>query len=250
MALPVEWKGSPNRTRGRSGYRPEAIVVHIMEGTLRGTDQWFANPESKVSAHYGVGRRGEIHQYVAEGDTAWHAGRVHQPTWAGLRAGVNPNLYTIGVEHEGQADTEWSEEMYRASAALLREVANRWSIPLDRDHVVGHREIYARKTCPGHKVDLDRLVRLAREEAAGPAGYNLCPGPGTVEARVDLNVRRAAPTTAAEVVRTIPAGQSLRVTGWTSNGLSVNGNAHWYRDEEGNYVWAGGTRQPIPGLTP
>ena len=250
MPLAIEWKGSPNRTRGRHGSHPEAIVVHIMEGTLRGTDEWFANPESNVSAHYGIGQDGGIHQYVAEGDTAWHAGRVERPTWDLLKEGVNPNRYTIGIEHEGHADTPWSEEMYRTSAALIRDVANRWSIPIDRDHVVGHREIFAAKTCPGHQVDLERLVRMARDEAAAPGAYNLCPGEGEVETRVDLNVRRGAPTVTAGVVRTIPAGERVRISGWTSNGLSVNGNAHWYRDAEGNYFWAGGTRQPVPGLAP
>jgi N-acetylmuramoyl-L-alanine amidase len=32
---------SPNYTKGRAGYKPVAIVIHIMEGTLNGTDSWF-----------------------------------------------------------------------------------------------------------------------------------------------------------------------------------------------------------------
>ena len=36
--------------------------------------------------------------------------------------------------------------------------------------------------------------------------------------------------------------------GWTSNGPSVNGNAHWYKDADGNYLWAGRTDKPIPGM--
>src|SRR5262245_1762102 len=155
MPIEAKWVGSPNKQTGRAGYKPESIVIHIMEGSLSGTDEWFLSPKSKVSAHYGVGRHGDIHQYVAEGDTAWHAGRVFNNTWKGKRDGVSPNLNTIGIEHEGQADTEWTDEMYTASAKLLAEIANRWSIPLDRDHVVGHREIYGKKTCPGSKVNLN-----------------------------------------------------------------------------------------------
>ncbi|HWO92013.1 MAG TPA: N-acetylmuramoyl-L-alanine amidase, partial [Methylomirabilota bacterium] len=79
MTLLIEWLGSPNKESGRRGFRPEAIVVHIMDGTLLGTDARFANPGSKVSAHYGVGTNGQIHHYVAESDTAWHAGRRWQP---------------------------------------------------------------------------------------------------------------------------------------------------------------------------
>ena len=44
--MAIKWIGSPNKDKGREGYRPEAIVIHIMEGTLKGTDAWFSNEES------------------------------------------------------------------------------------------------------------------------------------------------------------------------------------------------------------
>lgn len=238
------WKGSPNKTKGRGGYRPAAVVVHIMEGTLRGTDAWFANPASRVSAHYGVGRAGEVHQYVLDADTAWHAGRVYKPTWSGVRKGVSPNLYTLGVEHEGRDGDVWPEPMLATSAALIAELCRRWSIPVDRAHVVGHREIYARKTCPGRVVDLDALVartrRLAVAEPSSVVSWR-----GRVEARVDVNVR-SAPTSQAGRVRRDPSGTVFEVTGWTGAGESVSGNAYWYRLAGGGWVWAGGTLTPSP----
>jgi hypothetical protein len=30
--------------------------------------------------------------------------------------------------------------------------------------------------------------------------------------------------------------------------MTVNGNAHWYKDFNDNYFWAGATERPIPGL--
>jgi hypothetical protein len=49
--IPVDKKIlSPNFTRGRKAFKPEAIVIHIMEGTLSGTDSWFASKASQVSA--------------------------------------------------------------------------------------------------------------------------------------------------------------------------------------------------------
>ena len=248
MPLPAVWISSPNRSKGRKGFRPDAIVIHIMEGSLRGTDSWFRNPDSKVSAHYGVGTDGEIHQYVGESDAAWHSGRVYGSTWRRRKPRVNPNLYTIGIEHEGHGHTDWSDAMYRASAALIRDVCNRWSIPLDREHIVGHREIYARKTCPGERVDLDELIRLAREEATTAEVYNFVPDEGTAKARTDLNLREGAPTTAVPIAEAVSAATELAHVGWTSNGLSVNSNAHWYKNADGNYFWAGGTDTPIPGL--
>ncbi len=147
---------SPNFSRGRKGYFPEAIVIHIMEGTLRGTDSWFRNPQSKVSAHYGVGTNGELHQYVQETDTAWHAGRVNAPVWnlikpAGNGQFINPNYYTIGIEHEGNENTNWTDDMYNTTSGLISEISKRWNIPLNRQHIIGHHEIYSLKTCPGFK---------------------------------------------------------------------------------------------------
>jgi len=246
--MSIRWIGSPNKEKGRQGYRVEAIVIHIMEGTLVGTDSWFKSQESGVSAHYGVGTDGEVHQYVADGDTAWHAGYVVGPSWRLIKPGVNPNYYTIGIEHEGTADTPWTDAMYQASAELIRDICHRWSVPFDRDRIIGHREIRADKSCPGHQVDLGKLVEMARTGVVAPEAYNFCGQPGSVRTRVDLNVRRAAPTTTVEVIRTVPTGTELSYEGWTSNGLSVNGNAHWYKEAAGNYFWAGGTERPIPGL--
>jgi N-acetylmuramoyl-L-alanine amidase len=248
MSTAVTWIGSPHRHKGRQGFRPEAVVIHIIEGTLAAADNWFQAPESMVSAHYGVGRTGEIHQYVGEADTAFHAGRVWKSTWTSLKPRVNPNLYTIGIEHEGKGSSEWPEAMYTSSARLIADVCTRWSIPIDRAHVIGHREIYGRKTCPNDVVDLPRLIAMARAAAVAPDRYNFIPQAGSVRTRTGLNVRRGAPTTAAPALRAAPAGVKLDYVGWTSNGMSVNGNPHWYRDEDGNYFWAGATTRPTPGI--
>ncbi|HVE80387.1 MAG TPA: peptidoglycan recognition family protein [Gemmatimonadaceae bacterium] len=252
MTPTITWIGSTNKSAGRAGYRPEAIVIHIMEGSLRGTDQWFNTPKgprnpNPVSAHYGIGRRGEIHQYVAEADTAWHAGRTTGHTWAGVKPGSSPNLYTIGIEHEGAATSAWPEAMYAASAWLVADVANRWAIPLDRRHVVGHREIYALKSCPGHVVDLDDLIDMALSVVLSDTLPNFVPAAGEVRTRSDLNIREGAPSSLAPRVRTAPRGALLRYAGWTSAGQTVHGNPHWYRDPDGNYFWAGATERPLPG---
>lgn len=186
--MAIQWIGSPNKDKGREGYRPEAIVIHIMEGTLKGTDAWFSNEESG------------------------------------------------------------SDALYKASAGLIETICRRWAIPCDRDHIIGHREIRADKTCPGLEVDLDKLVDMANDIHQSPATFNFVKKPGIVQTRVDLNIREKAPTSAAPLVRTIKGGRKLPYQGWTSNGLTVNGNAHRYKDADGNYFWAGATAQPIPGL--
>lgn len=150
------------------GMRPAAIVIHISEGTLGSADAWFNNAAAKVSAHYCVGRSGEVHQYVREEDTAYHAGSPVDPTWRLLRPRVNPNFYTIGIEHEGRAQDQWPDLQYVTSAELVAAIAKRWSIPLDTDHIVMHREIRASKTCPGFVFSRDKLLSLAQPVTTCP----------------------------------------------------------------------------------
>lgn len=162
-------KSTPNFYAGRSGHKPEAIVIHIMEGSLAGTDNWFSTPASQVSAHYGIGKNGEVHQYVEEVDTAWHAGSVVSPTWTLIRpVPPNPNFYTIGIEHEGFASDVWPEAQRRVSAELIFNICKRWDIPLDRKHIIGHYEIRATKpNCPAvNKIIIDDLIQRAKSIAA------------------------------------------------------------------------------------
>jgi N-acetylmuramoyl-L-alanine amidase len=163
--MTIVQKISPNFTRGRGGYRPEVIVVHIMAGSLSGTDRWFADPQSQVSSHYGIGLTGEVHQYVSENDTAWHAGRVNNPTFRLYKPSVNPNLYTIGIENEGQDLAIAPEAQLNSLVELIQAVAIRWGIPIDREHIIGHYEIDSvrRPNCPASsKGIIDSVVSRAK----------------------------------------------------------------------------------------
>lgn len=152
---------------GRKGHRIEAIVIHLMAGSMEGTLSWFRNPASKVSAHYGVSRKGEVVRYVNDEDTAYHAGTVDHPTAELVLAkpGVSPNLWSIGIEHEGTADQEPTAAQMVASAELVASLCARYSIPIDAKHIIPHRAIRASKTCPG-KIDVLELITLARGAAA------------------------------------------------------------------------------------
>ena len=159
-----------NWAAGRRGQKPLGIVIHIMDGTLSGTDAWFNttpaarnNGNFASSAHYGIGKTGTVHQYVDEPDEAFHAGRVQNPTTplVSQNPGVNPNVFTVGIEHEGTVDDDWSDEMVQASVELVADICKRWSIPCDRDHIVKHHEIFAPKPCPGPTCPIDDIVAKA-----------------------------------------------------------------------------------------
>jgi len=165
--LPVNFR------KGRA-LKPDVIVIHIQEGTQKGTDEWFRNPAAKVSAHYGVALDGSVVQWVANEDTAQHAGNIKAPTAAIVkeRRKLNPNSYSLGIECEGLAKNDPPDGQLEALAELVEQLAAKYSIPLTRRHVIGHREIRADKTCPG-KIDVDdvvkRALRLAKLRDEQPA---------------------------------------------------------------------------------
>lgn len=131
---------------GRNGYSIDKIIIHWIAGTLESADATFQNPLRLASAHYGIGDD-EVHQYVQEKDTAWHAGNL------------TVNRQSIGIEHEGGPNIPISEATYQSSAKLVKEICERYSIPLDREHIKGHNEIKATQ-CPG-TFDINKLINIA-----------------------------------------------------------------------------------------
>ncbi|MGB8885991.1 MAG: peptidoglycan recognition family protein [Candidatus Korobacteraceae bacterium] len=241
--MQVKWVGCPasNFRPGRpQGLRPEAIVIHIIDGSFAAGESVFLDPASQKSAHYAISKNGEIHQYVDENDTAFHAGVVVNPTWDLLKKGVNPNFYTIGIEHEGKPQDEWPNVQLSASAALVLEIAARWGILLDPQHVIRHHQIRASKTCPGNWLTIDNLLAHVPRSS----GVTLV-ATASVQTVKHVNLRAGRPNTTAPVVRVIPSNTAIAVAGFTL-GERVQGNANWYADAQGNYLWAGATNLPDP----
>ena len=66
----AQWRPVPNETPGgMTAYK--FLVLHIMQGTLGGTDSWFHNTASRVSSHFGVGKDGTVYQWVDTAERAW-----------------------------------------------------------------------------------------------------------------------------------------------------------------------------------
>lgn len=117
-----------NQVQGRKA-DITTVVIHTTQGSYAGSISWYQNPEAEVSAHYTIrSSDGQITQSVREANTAWHASAA--------------NSYSVGIEHEGYVDdASWyTEAMYRSSAALVKGIAARHDIPLDRQHIIGHVE--------------------------------------------------------------------------------------------------------------
>jgi N-acetyl-anhydromuramyl-L-alanine amidase AmpD len=130
-SLRVLIKHTPNKTESnRTRATINAIVIHDTEGRFIGSVRFLQRARTQGSAHFVVSRRGQIVQLVPVSDVAWHAGN----SWW--------NLHSIGIEHEGWVGRRaYTESEYRASAQLAAYLAHRWSIPLDREHIIGHNEV-------------------------------------------------------------------------------------------------------------
>ncbi|QDY80527.1 N-acetylmuramoyl-L-alanine amidase [Streptomyces qinzhouensis] len=135
-----------------SAYRIDRVVIHVAQETFDDTVRIFQDPARRVSAHYVVGSAdGRLAQCLRERDIGWHAGN-----WS-------YNTRSIGIEHEGWVDQPayFTHALYERSAALTAAVCDRYGIPKDRAHIVGHHEVPgATHTDPGPYWDWARYIRL------------------------------------------------------------------------------------------
>ncbi|CAL9666600.1 N-acetylmuramoyl-L-alanine amidase [Streptomyces sp. enrichment culture] len=213
---------SGNYTAGR-GSAITTVVVHVTQGSYAGSISWFQNPSAQVSAHYVVrSSDGQITQTVREGDTAWHA--------------RSANAYSVGVEHEGYVDDPawFTDALYRSSAALTRYLTDKYGIPRDRAHIVGHSEVPGNDhTDPGPNWDWAHYMSLVRGDDDGAAGTPF-PTWGS-----DVSVRRQ-PTTDSARVASLPGPTTVRVACQVHGGLveydGYSNDAWSYLPDHGGYV--------------
>jgi hypothetical protein len=131
---------SPNR-ESRHGTKIDSIVLHSTWGGFQGSVSWLSSTKSQASAHYIIGRDGQIANMVPEEDAAWHVrrnatGQVF-PYW---------NARSIGIELvDDQMSEGWlTEEQGRKLILLVGQIIRRWDIPLNRDRIKMHYEIDAK----------------------------------------------------------------------------------------------------------
>ncbi|GAA0924598.1 N-acetylmuramoyl-L-alanine amidase [Nonomuraea longicatena] len=134
------------------------IIIHVAQGTYAGTISWFQDVRAKTSSHYVIrSSDGQITQMVREKDRAWHA--------------RNANTNSIGIEHEGYIDNAawFTDQMYRSSAALVRNIADRYNIPKTRANILGHVEVPGNDhTDPGPNWDWAKYMSYITGGASNP----------------------------------------------------------------------------------
>lgn len=140
----LPYSPSPHKSIRDGNVKPTWIVLHCMAGTFLGTQSWFKNPKSKVSAHYLVSKKGEIVNMIKPELKAWHTKGF--------------NSVSLGIEMEdvptvkGKADLtkncltdpNWcTEAELKAVAELTATLMAKYNIPIER--VIAHNDPMLRK---------------------------------------------------------------------------------------------------------
>lgn len=140
LPAPYEWYGEPEP--GAYGNhdlanRPkdldiDYIVIHDTEATWDRTLSLVTTPDYLAWNYSLRSVDGHIAQHLDPKNVGWHAGNWYV------------NMHSIGLEHEGFAadGASWyTESLYRNSARLVRHLAKRHHVPLDRAHILGHDQV-------------------------------------------------------------------------------------------------------------
>lgn len=164
-------------------HAPEMVMIHFTSAVMLDRNDPYNMElvrsifeEYQVSPHYIIQRDGTILCYIPEDRVAWHAGKG---TWQNDEKFTNAmNQYAIGIElvaMGSQSDMSiyltqseyaaldqslmgFTEAQYVALSELINDLCQRYDIPLDRQHVIGHDEYSPSKTDPGELFDWEKLI--------------------------------------------------------------------------------------------
>jgi N-acetylmuramoyl-L-alanine amidase len=210
------------------------LVVHGTAGSYDAVITAAQQPASRASVHYVVrGSDGAVTQLVRTMDIAWHAGN-----WT-------LNTESVGIEMAGGPPTE---QGYRSLARLVRWLAARYRIPLDRQHVLAGDEVpndgvtgsraRARSADPGRQLDWSRLMTLA----GAPIRPHAWRAGRVVTIAAPAVVLRTQPLQSAPALSETPAaGQSYAVAALRGEWIEIwfGGRLAWLADP--------GARLTVPG---
>ncbi|WP_433252832.1 peptidoglycan recognition protein family protein [Streptosporangium sp. CA-135522] len=158
--LSATWKPISGNFTPDGQVEVRGVVLHIMAGTLSGTDSWFRNPRAQASSHFGTGKQGALYQWVDTRDRAWTQGQGNR-SW-------------VSIENEGKGGDELTDAQLDRCAQVLAWAHHEHGVPLqvaiDPDgrglghHSMGGRAWGGHLQCPGARIIAQKpeIVRRAR----------------------------------------------------------------------------------------
>ena len=122
----------------------DMVVIHHT-----GCNDIDASAEQIHGWHLNNGWAGIGYHYVVRKDGTIERGR---PEWAIGSHAYGENSHTIGIHFSGDFEqAEPTVEQVEKGAMLIADICDRYGIPIDRDHIVGHGELMA-TSCPGRNL--------------------------------------------------------------------------------------------------
>lgn len=177
----IEFVGNKNTNySSRKGHIPCCIVNHISEGSKNSCISWFTGTRNKKSStHFLVAKDGSIYQFVDIKYMAWGNGLYlkdipNAKSSLVKEKKVNPNLYSVSIEHEGihketmgELTTAQKEATIWLHEYIIKYVKDKYNykIPKDRIHILGHCEVDPRRKpfCPGEKFPFDDIIKSLKQ---------------------------------------------------------------------------------------
>jgi len=158
---------TPNQDVRAGGAKPKFIVHHHEAGTsFESVIESWRTGRKEGSCHITISNEGEKVGIVPEEKRAWSLSSQF----------FDSQALTTEIENQS-AGGSWpvSDAAQEAAAQVTADWCRRYGIPCDRQHVIGHREVYTRfgdsyaTACPGG-LDLDWIVTRAKAILAAPTG--------------------------------------------------------------------------------
>ena len=141
---------SPNySTRPRKKSQIRFIIIHYTGMQSEGESiKRLISKKSKVSAHYLIGRKGNLIKMVEENNIAWHAGKSRWKNY------INLNSQSIGIELVNKGHRYGYENFSKRQIAklliLCKIIKKKYKIK--HSNILGHSDIAPlRKMDPGEK---------------------------------------------------------------------------------------------------
>ncbi|MEV0553129.1 N-acetylmuramoyl-L-alanine amidase [Streptomyces sp. NPDC050597] len=163
----AQWRPIPINFTNNGQTQVRGVVVHIMAGTLAGTDSWFRNSQAQASSHFGTGKGGALYQWVDTTDRAW--------------AQAAGNTSWLSVENEGKGGDTLTDAQLDRNAQVLAWAHKTHGVPLQVAdgpngrglgyHGMGGKAWGNHPSCPGSRIvaQLPEIVRRAKLLAGATA---------------------------------------------------------------------------------
>lgn len=154
------WTEAAFQERYSVGRAFKYIIIHQTEGHREIDLSILTGP---LSVHKYVTKNGERFHLLDDEFGAYGCG-VHDPANKTYLLGElysrNENLSTLQIEMENFGYEEFTGPEYEASAIWTAHWCRRYQIPVNRQHILGHRELNKMKKDPSDLWNWDRFLKM------------------------------------------------------------------------------------------